>query len=89
MSAAYLAQSRYLLIQKLAIQISALPIELDETICSLNTFDFNATTKVLYILKTAFRRQTHDGDRPISPTDLVQYDGMNSSSSIVCARFLR
>lgn len=89
MSAAYLAQSRYLLIQKLAIQISALPIEIDEEICTLNTFDFNATTKVLYILKTAFRRQTYDGDPTISPTDLIQYDGMNSSSSIVCARFLR
>ena len=87
-SEVFLAQSRYLLIQKLALEITFLPMNLDEEICGLNTFDFAAATNILYILKTTLRCQMHN-DRPVSPTDLLQYDGVNSSSSIVSARFLR
>ena len=86
MSSLYLAQARHLLIQEMAIIIDDLTDELDKKVCALKPTDFAASTDLLHTLKYTLRRQWHC-DRPVSPTDDLQYDGINSSS-FVCLRSL-
>ena len=77
----YLAQARYALIQTLAMHTSHLDDRVDENVCGLNTFNFVAATDLLHVVAQAFRNEILDGERPLSPTDLIQYDGINTSSS--------
>ena len=88
MSDRYLVQARFLLIQKLAEKIVALDDALNMAICSLDSFDYNTATSTLHILENRWSSQKRHEVRPISPTDSLQYDGINSSS-ITCLRSLR
>ena len=86
MSSVYLAQARYLLIQKMAIIVIHLADELDEQVCDLHTFDFKASTCLLRTLRRTLREQMAD-QRTVSPTDFSQYEGMNGSSSLASSSF--